>query len=244
MRMKDLSEASGVPVATIKFYLRERLLPAGERTQPNQSQYTDVHLRRIKLIRALIEVGGLSVAGARGVIAVLDLPGQSVHNVLGLAQHAMIPPTPTPDTAEFRAARDQVQDTLGRLGWDVSPNNPGLHGAATVLRTMAELDQPRLADLLEPYARAAEMAAAADLDAVTGAGAGGDRDAMVETAVIGMVVGESLLLHLRRLAEEHVSVQRLAKRAGPHLAAATPATPPPAMSQPAISTVPTDRSAS
>jgi len=88
MRMKELSEASGVPVATIKFYLRERLLPAGERTQPNQSQYTDAHLGRIRLIRALIEVGGLSVAGARGVIAVLDLPGQSVHNVLGLAQHA------------------------------------------------------------------------------------------------------------------------------------------------------------
>jgi hypothetical protein len=111
---------------------------------------------------------------------------------------------------------------------------------------MAELDQPRLADLLEPYARAAELVATADLDAVAGAGADadGDRDAMVETAVIGMVVGESLLLHLRRLAEEHVSVQRLAKRAGPHLAAATPATPPPAMSQPAISTVPTDRSAS
>ena len=244
--MKELSEASGVPVATIKFYLRERLLPAGERTQPNQSQYTDAHLGRIRLIRALIEVGGLSVAGARGVIGVLDLPGQSVHNVLGLAQHAMVPPMSTPDTAEFRAARDRVEETLGRLGWVVSPDNAGLDGAASVLRTMAELDQPRLADLLEPYARAAEVVATADLGAVAGAGADADddRDAMVETAVIGMVVGESLLLHLRRLAEEHVSVQRLAKRAGPHLAAATPATPPPAMSQPAISTVPTDRSAS
>jgi len=240
MRMKELSEASGVPVATIKFYLRERLLPAGERTQPNQSQYTDAHLGRIRLIRALIEVGGLSVAAARGVIAVLDLPGQSVHHVLGLAQHAMVPPMSTPDTAEFRAARDRVEETLGRLGWDVSPDNAGLDGAATVLRTMAELDQPRLADLLEPYARAAELVATADLDAVTGAGAGGDRDAMVETAVIGMVVGESLLLHLRRLAEEHVSVQRLARRAaGPQHPDPRP-TPLP----PTNPTVPTDRSES
>ena len=88
---------------------------------------------------------------------------------------------------------------------------------------MAELDQPRLADLLEPYARAAELVATADLDAVAGAGADadGDRDAMVETAVIGMVVGESLLLHLRRLAEEHVSAQRLSRNRPAALAAAT-----------------------
>src|SRR6476659_10282813 len=98
--MKELSEASGVPVATIKFYLRERLLPAGERTHPNQSLYNDAHLRRIRLIRALIEVGGLSVATARGVIAIIDLPGQSVHNVLGLAQHAMAQATRVSETAE------------------------------------------------------------------------------------------------------------------------------------------------
>jgi DNA-binding transcriptional MerR regulator len=214
--MRELSEASGVPVATIKFYLRERLLPAGERTHPNQSHYTDAHLRRIRLIRALIDVGGLSVAGARGVTAVLDLPGQSVHNVLGLAQHAMAPPSSPPDTEEFRAARSLVEDALGRLGWDISPENPGLDGAATVLSTMAGLQQPRLVDLLEPYGRAAEAIAIADLDAVAAVGADGDRDAMVATAVIGMVVGESLLLHLRRLAEEHVSRQRLSTQAAPH----------------------------
>ena len=50
-------------------------------------------------------------------------------------------------------------------------------------------------------------AATADLDAV--GGRPGDRDAMVETAVIGMVVGEALTLHLRRMAQEHVSAQRI-----------------------------------
>jgi DNA-binding transcriptional MerR regulator len=216
MRMQELSAASGVPVATIKFYLRERLLPAGERTQPNQSRYGDAHLRRIRLIRALIEVGGLSVAGARGVIAVLDLPGQNVHNVLGLAQYAMAPPIAAPDTDEFRAARGRVDETVDRLGWHVSQENAGRNGAALVLSTMAELHQHRLIDILEPYARAAETAATADLDAVGAAGADGDRDAMVETAVIGMVVGESLLLHLRRMAEEHVSAQRLSPASRTH----------------------------
>jgi DNA-binding transcriptional MerR regulator len=67
-----LSRASGIPVATIKFYLRERLLPAGERTGPNQSRYREEHLRRLRFIRGLLKVGGLSVATARGVIDAVD----------------------------------------------------------------------------------------------------------------------------------------------------------------------------
>ena len=34
MKISQLSQASGVPVATIKFYLREELLPPGESTGP------------------------------------------------------------------------------------------------------------------------------------------------------------------------------------------------------------------
>ena len=211
MRMKELSEVSGVPVATIKFYQRERLLPAGERTHPNQSVYGDEHLRRIRLIRALIEVGGLSVATARSVIGVLDLPGQSIHYVLGLAQHAMSPPSGIPENAAFLAARGKVDDLLDRLGWVVSEENAGRDGTAAVVTTLEALDQPGLLSILEPYARAAEIAARADLEAVAAAGVD-DRDAMVETAVIGMVVGEALTLHLRRMAQEHVSLQRLSRR--------------------------------
>src|SRR6478609_2232158 len=207
--MKELSESSGVPVATIKYYLRERLLPAGERTHPNQSDYGDAHLRRLRLIRALIDVGGLSVASARAVTSLLDLQTSSIHEILGLAQHAMSPLLPQPTDAEFDRAGQLIRDLVDRLGWRVSPGNAGWAGATAVLSTFAALEQPGLIDVLEPYARAAESAARADLDAVAAAG---DRDSMVETAVIGMVVGEALTLHLRRMAQEHVSLQRLSRR--------------------------------
>jgi DNA-binding transcriptional MerR regulator len=207
--MKELSEASGVPVPTIKFYLRERLLPAGDRTGPNQADYSQAHVRRIRLIRALIEVGGLSVATARAVTGVLDLPGQSLHNVLGLAQHAMAGGGDTPDSEEFRAARSRIDELVDRLGWQVHQANPGRDGAAAVLTTLAALNQEGLSGILEPYARAAEIAARADLTAVARAGTTGDRDAMVCTAVIAMVVGETLTLHLRRMAQEHVSSQQM-----------------------------------
>ncbi|MDX2026822.1 MerR family transcriptional regulator, partial [Microcella sp.] len=45
--MSELSATTGTPVPTLKFYLREGLLPAGERTSPNQSQYDDSHVERV-----------------------------------------------------------------------------------------------------------------------------------------------------------------------------------------------------
>ncbi|MGS0688308.1 MerR family transcriptional regulator [Nakamurella sp. GG22] len=210
--MKELSETSGVPIPTIKFYLRERLLPAGDRTHPNQAEYSEDHLRRIRLVRALIDIGGMSVASARAVTAVLDLPGRSVHSVLGLVQQAMAVPAVATDDDQFSAARKTIDDLVDRLGWQVSSTNPGRDGAAAVLTTLASLDQPTLVGILEPYARAAEIAAAADLAAVAQSGATGRADAMVETAVIGMVVGETLTLQLRRMAQENASVQRLSSR--------------------------------
>jgi DNA-binding transcriptional MerR regulator len=37
MRIGELSKVTGVPVPTIKYYLREGLLPAGELSSPNQA---------------------------------------------------------------------------------------------------------------------------------------------------------------------------------------------------------------
>ena len=72
MRMAELSTTSDVPVATIKYYLREKLLPAGESETANQARYSTTHLDRLRLIRALIDVGGLSVASARSVLRAID----------------------------------------------------------------------------------------------------------------------------------------------------------------------------
>lgn len=40
MRISELSDVTGVSVATIKYYLREELVPPGERTAPNQADYS------------------------------------------------------------------------------------------------------------------------------------------------------------------------------------------------------------
>ena len=74
MRISDLAAAAGVPVGTIKFYLRQGLLPAGELTSPTQAQYDESHLGRLRLVRALVEVAGLSLTEVLAVVTVLDGP--------------------------------------------------------------------------------------------------------------------------------------------------------------------------
>jgi DNA-binding transcriptional MerR regulator len=55
MRIGELAEASGVPVPTIKHYLREGLLPEPVRTSRNMAYYPPEFVERIRLIKRLQE---------------------------------------------------------------------------------------------------------------------------------------------------------------------------------------------
>jgi DNA-binding transcriptional MerR regulator len=53
MRMRDLEKASGINRETIRFYIREGLLPEPVRTSRNSAIYGDMHLQRLLAIRRL-----------------------------------------------------------------------------------------------------------------------------------------------------------------------------------------------
>jgi len=200
MKMAQLSTASGIPVATIKYYLREGLLPAGERSGPNQSLYGPEHLRRLRVIRGLLEVGGLSIAAAHQVIDAID-SDLGLSHTFDIAQRTVSPQID--GAALLPEAVAQVDAVLS--GWHVSPDNPGRLAAARVLQTFAELGQPDLSGWVPGYAAAALAVAEADLDEID---ARSDRESKTEMVVVGTVLGDALFAALRRAAQEHVSSQR------------------------------------
>ncbi len=55
MKISELAEASGVPVATVRHYLREGLLPEPVKTSRNMAYYPPEFVERIKLIKQLQE---------------------------------------------------------------------------------------------------------------------------------------------------------------------------------------------
>ncbi len=109
MRVKELSERSGVSVPTIKYYLREGLLPAGELVSKNQAHYDDAHLRRLRLIRALVDIGGLTIAAVRDVLAAADAPDETVREILYTAQESI--------SGEPEMPRDEAWAEAWQASW-------------------------------------------------------------------------------------------------------------------------------
>jgi DNA-binding transcriptional MerR regulator len=204
VRIAELSQRTGVPVPTIKYYLREGLLPAGELTSPNQARYGEEHVRRLRLVRALLDLGRLPIAAIREILAEVDGADPDIHNVLGRA--LVRPPVATTggDPELTAAARKRVDDLVTARGWRVDPQAPARQTVADVLVAFQQLGGADVEFLLERYADVAERVAATDLEFVR------RRETVAEllhSAIIGTVLGESLLAALRRLAQEHESAR-------------------------------------
>lgn len=205
MRVSELSETTGVTVPTLKYYLREGLLPPGVRSSANQASYDESHVARVRLIRALIDVGNLPVATAKTVLEAIDTPDLPLTWVFGVAQHAISDASLYTPIEGATSGTRKTREAVERMGWHVSDENPGLHGAARVLDAYERIGHPELAQIWDGYARAAELIAEADLASVA---LQTDISAMSETVVVGTVLGDALVSSLRRMAQEHVSAQR------------------------------------
>jgi DNA-binding transcriptional MerR regulator len=68
MRIGELAEASGVPVPTIKHYLREGLLPEGVKTSRNMAYYPPELVDRIRLIKQLQEERFMPLKAIKSVL--------------------------------------------------------------------------------------------------------------------------------------------------------------------------------
>lgn len=199
MRISELARRSGVPVATVKYYLREGLLPAGELTGATQARYGKEHLARLRLIRALLGPGGLSIARTRAVLAAVDDPATSLHAALGAA-HGALPAVSggaAPDLADARAH-------LARWGWQVHEHSPALGQFAAAIQALAAAGYPPSDALLDRYADAAGRLARQDVaDVPTQSLADAVRFVVINTLLL-----EPVLLALRRLAQQDASRRR------------------------------------
>lgn len=207
VKIAELSKHSGTSVPTIKYYLREGLLPAGEATGRNQAVYSDAHVRRLRLIRILLDIGGLSVATARDVIRAVDTPDLPGHFLLGAAAETVVRQARRdPDNPDWQAARADVLALIRERGWYVDDNAPALDLAADAVAAQRSLGTADLLSVMPVYVDSAERVARAEVDAVISRG---DPSRMVEGVVVGTLLGEALFNALRRLAHQDASARRL-----------------------------------
>ncbi|GAA1752138.1 MerR family transcriptional regulator [Agromyces humatus] len=202
MRISELSRRSGAPVSTLKYYLREGLVHEGDRLSGNQTDYDESHVQRVRLVRALLETGGLSIAAAKRVLTTLDAEDSSIAHTFAAAQHAMTDGRAHGDVSETSRAR--VAALADAQGWRTSPDNPGFGVAARVLDDFSAIGFEPSDSYLGAYASAADQIARADLSALIGRES---PELTAELMVVGTVVGDALIAGLRRLAHQEATAE-------------------------------------
>jgi DNA-binding transcriptional MerR regulator len=204
MRISELSERSGLPVQTIKFYIREGLLPRGVASAATRAEYDQTHLDRLRLIRALREVGDLPVAAIRRIVEAVEDPDVGLHDLFGTAQYALRPRVQAPgDDPDWRAARRDVDALIAELGWQVTDRAPARDLLAQTFVALRRLDFPVTPDALRPYVEAAVALAEHE----TGGLAEDTPRARAVRGMLATVLYEQVLIALHRLAQEDASAR-------------------------------------
>ncbi|MFF3432092.1 MerR family transcriptional regulator [Streptomyces sp. NPDC002602] len=213
MKISELSRRTGVPVASIKYFLRQGLLPAGRATAATLAEYGEEHAQRLRLIKALTTLGGLTIAATRDVLGAVD-QAESSEGALGAISYALpVPvagrrPAGHEEEAEAdTAAGAEVTELLAALNWQAPDTSPHVKGLTAALEELRRLDAQYAPGELAAYARLAESVARLDLERAAGLD---DPVALAERAVIVFAICAPVFELLRRLAQEDQVRRRVA----------------------------------
>ena len=201
MKISELSARSGLPIPTIKFYIREGLLPPGERTAQNQARYTETHVVLLELARTLKDDLGMSVPTIARIMATDPRRGSEFLDA-GLAVIAASRRNYSAldrDSEEYRQAVALAECVFEKLGWHAPANDPGAEDTVAALISILRVwpDMFRI-DIVENYARVADEIARNEIPDDWNP----DSDPLgaFRYAVLGTYLFEPLILALRRVA--------------------------------------------
>lgn len=206
MTLAELSETTGVSVATIKYYLREGLLDPGDPVGPKKSEYGQGHVARIRLIRILREVGDVPIARIAEVVSALADANAPFHEVSGRAFHALGPHVALPSSARAQAARREVIDYIDEAGWVVDARAPAIDVLAEALLAVRTFWDPAATTaVFDRYRDMVDELSRGDLAMIPDPP---DMATFVSQTAVGTVLWDRALIAVRRLALEDKSRRR------------------------------------
>ena len=193
MSISVLSQRSGVSVATIKYYIREGLIRST--LDPEADDVETVN--QLRLIRGLVHVVGLSI--------------RQVGKILNLVRDPDLSPAAlmTRATADLPLAGARVADdtdlagaraALASVGFDELPDVPYVNQLLAAIALAEESGVGMDAEHLAVYAAAARECAKSDFNYMLFDSPSRE----VQTAVLGTLIYDSILIGVRRLAHREL----------------------------------------
>lgn len=204
MKLGELAAAAECSVATVKYYVREGLLPPGTPVTATQADYDEHHLARLRMIRVLREVGNLAIADIGRVVEALENDTTSLNAKLASAFYALPPRAPA-DESSPEDLLDHVRAFALRHGWKIAPDAPSVALLAHTVQAARRLWGPVGPEIFDRYADAFDALARGDVDVIADAPDAAD---VVRQVVVGTVLWDVAMVALRRMAAEHYATQR------------------------------------
>lgn len=116
LKMRELEQATGVGRETIRFYIREGLLPEPERPKRNVARYSDVHVARLKSIKKLQQERFLPLNVIKTIVKAQDGGAASgIESFVGL-ENALYPLLGDPEKLEPR----RLEEVATEAGFTVA----------------------------------------------------------------------------------------------------------------------------
>jgi DNA-binding transcriptional MerR regulator len=219
LTISELAERSRTSIASIKFYMREGILPSGDLSAKHRAFYGEAHVRRLRVIHALRNVGGLSLLTIGGICRLIDADhGTPVIDVVSRTMDALGlrgPRKAASGRKEHATARSEVLGFLDARGIRVRRHATAVEDLAAALITLRNVIGPEVgAHDFAPYLDA--MCALAERDYQANKDLFANPQTVAEAAtlavVLGIVLWEPVLLLMRRIALEHVAARKLRPR--------------------------------
>jgi DNA-binding transcriptional MerR regulator len=202
MQLKELSERTGVSPASIKFYLREGLLPPGRSVHATRAEYAELHVSRLELIQTLRRVVGLNIAQIGSLLRMAD-DGVPRLELLAAVQRAVLGLDDV--GTEHGDVRTPAGDAVVRFrNWPDVPSD-ARNSLNAHLALMESLGVPVTAELLDAYSKAVDAIAEVNISATT---APEDVNQLIMTAAVGMHLHGQLVLKLLALAHASHAIRR------------------------------------
>lgn len=218
VQLKELSRQADVSAASIKYYLRERLLQPGVSRHATLAEYGDEHLLRLRLVQALRNVVGLSIGQIKTLTVLVDDPATEFGYLLGRTQSLVL-------GYNFSQAHEHplTSGVVQSRGWpDVDTDaRKALNAQLERMESLGIDVQPHI---VENYAAAVDTVAQQDLSSITDTG---NRDQAVLTVAVGVHQYSTLLVRLLALAQTSASISRYGSGAPAGTDAGQPAAPDP-----------------
>src|SRR3954463_6533442 len=119
LKISELAERSGVPVATVRHYLREGLLPEPVKTSRNMAYYQPEFVHRIRLIKQLQEERFMPLRVIRDLLQREDAQPERLRAMIELEdrilERALAGERERIDASEVRERYDVPREVLDRL---------------------------------------------------------------------------------------------------------------------------------